>query len=120
MAVDRVVVARVKVDRSKAQLMSTFDELKHRLSPKTLASDAWHGVKDAGSAYATKGVDVASHRPGAVGGTIFAVALFFLRGPLARLLTGVFGSAQDKGRVTTTLSSNNDDYDLTAPVVPKS
>lgn len=118
MAEKELIAARAKVQTSKSQLMVTVEEIKHRLKPATLASDAWHGVKDKSSEYSGKGVKAVMDRPGAAGGAAVAVVLFLLRGPLAHLLTRLFGGAdQDPGRVTTELSKSDKDYDLTAPVV---
>lgn len=120
MAERELIAARAKVVSSKAQLTETIRELQYRLKPSTLASDAWHGVKDKSSDYAGKGVHAVSDHPAAAGGALAAIALFLLRGPLASLLTRLFGSGRDEeGRVTTDLSHNEDDYDLTAPVVAK-
>lgn len=113
-----LIAARAKVETSKAQLTATIDELKYRLKPATLASDAWSGVKDKSSDYAGKGVHAVTGHPGAAGGAVAAIALFFLRHPIASLLTRLFGGRQQEaGRVTTDLSHSNDDFDLTAPVV---
>lgn len=120
MAERELIAAKAKVAISKAQLADTIKELQFRLKPSTLASDAWHGVKDKSSDYAGKGVHAVSDHPAAAGGAIAAIALFLLRGPLASVLTRLFGGGRDKeGQITTDLSRNEDDYDLTAPVVAK-
>lgn len=119
MAASKLVVARADVETSKARLLGTVDEIKHRLNPKVLASDAWHEVKHAGSGYANKGVHAVSDRPAAAGGAVAAIALFLLRGPISRLLSAMFGNSGPKGRVTSDLSSADTEFDLTAPVVPK-
>lgn len=120
MAVSRVVAARAKAEVSKARLLGTVDEIKHRLSPKALAADAWHSVKDASSGYAAKGAHAVSDRPAAASGALAAVAVFLLRGPISRLLSAVFGNSGPKGRVTADLTLADTEFELTAPVVPKS
>lgn len=101
-------------------LTSTIEDLKYRLKPSTLASDAWHGVRSSSSEYAGKGVNAMTGHPAAAGGAVAAIALFFLRGPLAALLTRILGNNRERGQVTTKLTNKNDDFDLTAPVVMKS
>lgn len=115
-----LMAARARVSTSKAALLGTVDELKYRLKPSTLASDAWHGVRDKSSDYAGKGVHAVTGHPAAAGGAVAALVLFLLRGPLANLLARLFGSERDAGRVTADLTQAGDDFDLTAPVVKKS
>ena len=43
-----IVAARAEVERSRARVMSTAQELQERLSPKTLAKGAWQGAKEKG------------------------------------------------------------------------
>lgn len=110
--------ARADVARSRADLTATITQLKHRLKPATLASDAWRGVKDRSSEYSGKGVQAVAERPGLAGGAVAAVLLFLLRGPLAQLLSRAFGSGRDNpGEVKADLLHGDKDYDLTAPVV---
>lgn len=121
MAERELIAAKAKAEALQAQLMSTVGELKHRLKPSTLASDAWHGVKDKGSDFGGKGVQAVKDRPGVSGGALAAVALFLLRGPIAHLLSRLFGgSREDAGIVKADLSDAKKDYDLTAPVVTTS
>lgn len=117
MAERELIVARARAETSKAGLMATIAELKHRLKPATLASDAWDGVKGKSSEVSGKGVQAVTDHPGAAGGAVAAVALFFLRKPLATLAGKMFGSQRDEGQVTTDLSAKPDNFDLTAPVV---
>lgn len=119
MAEKELIAAKAKVASSKTALMDTVNELKHRLKPSTLATDAWHGVRDKSSDYAGKGVNAVTDHPAAAGGAVAAVALFLLRGPLANVLSRLFGSDRDEGRVTADLTHKDDDFDLTAPVVAK-
>lgn len=117
MAEKDLITARAHVAQAKTQLMSTVDQLKHRLKPATLASDAWRGIKDKSSDYAGKGVHAVSDHRGAAGGAAAAIILFLLRGPIATALTKLFGSDDGPGRVTTDLTDTDQDFDLTAPIV---
>lgn len=114
-----LIAARAKAEASRTALTDTVEQLKYRLKPSTLASDTWHGVRDKSSDYAGKGVHAMTDHPAAAGGAVAAVVLFLLRGPLATLLTRLFGADRDPGRITTKLTQKDDDFDLTAPVVPK-
>ena len=58
-----VVAARSEVERSRSRLMSTAQELQERLSPKTLARDAWEGAKMKGADMAEDAVDAVRSRP---------------------------------------------------------
>lgn len=109
--------AKAKVVASQTDLQATIAQLKYRLKPSTLASDAWHGVRDKGSEFSEKGVNAVAGRPGAAGSAGFAVLLFLLRHPLARLLGNIFGGKSATGRVKADLLHTDKDYDLTAPVV---
>lgn len=121
MAERELIAARAKAETSQAQLAATVAELKHRLKPSTLASDAWHGVKDKSSDFGGKGVQAVRDRPAVSGGALAALALFLLRGPIAHLLGRLFGGGRaDVGTVRADLSDTNIDYDLTAPVVTTS
>ncbi len=120
MAERELIVARARAETSKASLVATIGELKHRLAPATLASDAWHGVKDKSAEVSGKGVRAVTEHPGTASGVVAAVALFLLRKPLADVVGRVFGDGpDDEGQVTTDLSARPENFDLTAPVVPQ-
>lgn len=113
-----VRLAKARAEQAHARLTATLEEIKHRLSPATLAGDAWDGVKDKSSDIADKGIQVVKDRPVAVGGVLAAIAVFALRSPLSSLLGNMFGDGrQDDGRVTADLTNKDDEFDLTAPVV---
>ena len=44
-----IAAARQEVERSRARVMATAQELQDRLKPKTLARDAWEGAKVKGA-----------------------------------------------------------------------
>lgn len=120
MAERELIVARARAETSKASLLGTVAEIKQRLKPATLASDAWHGVKDKSSEVSSKGVRAVTERPGTAGGIVAAVALFALRKPLAELAGRLFGHGNDnEGQVKADLSAHPEKFDLTAPVVPQ-
>ena len=92
-----VTAARFEADRARSQLMSTAHRLQARISPGTLASNAWEGAKDKGADLAENAVDAVRARPLAATGVVAALALFLAREPLKDLA----GKATDKVRSKT-------------------
>jgi ElaB/YqjD/DUF883 family membrane-anchored ribosome-binding protein len=80
-----VVAARAEVERSRSRVMATAHQLQERLSPKTLARDAWEGAKDKGADFAESAVDAVRARPLAATGVVAAVTMFLAREPLMEL-----------------------------------
>jgi len=80
-----VVDARRNADQAQQRLIGTLHELQHRVAPKTLARDAWHGAKSKGADLAEDAVDAVSKRPIAATGIVAAVTLFLAREPLMDL-----------------------------------
>lgn len=87
-----IVAARAEVARRRTEVMATAHELQERLSPKTLAREAWQGAKDKGADLAEEAVDAVRSRPVAAGGVAAAVALFLARKPIL----GAAGKIADK------------------------
>jgi len=81
----QVAAARIEAERSRARMMAAAQELQERLSPKTLARDAWQGAKEKGADLAEDAVDAVRARPVAVSSAIAAIALFIAREPLMDL-----------------------------------
>ncbi len=77
-----IIAARADVARRRTQVMATAHELQERLSPKTLARDAWQGAKDKGADLAEDAVDAVRARPVAASGIAAAIAVFLARKPL--------------------------------------
>jgi len=89
-----VAAARFEADRARSQLMTTAHRLQARVSPGTLAQNAWEGAKDKGANLAENAVDVVRSRPLAATGVVAAITLFLAREPLMDLA----GKAKDKVR----------------------
>jgi len=81
----KVAAARIEAERSRARLMTTAHELQERISPRTLARDAWQGARSKGADLAEDAVDAVRARPVAAGGVVAAVTLFLARHPLMDL-----------------------------------
>lgn len=77
-----VAAARIEAARARARLMDTARELQDRLSPGTLAQNAWAGAKSKGADLAEDAVDAVKRRPAIAGGVVAALALFLAREPL--------------------------------------
>jgi hypothetical protein len=77
-----VAAARIEAERSRARLMASAHELQDRLSPRTLARDAWEGAKAKGADMAEDAVDAVRSRPITATGVVAAIALFLAREPL--------------------------------------
>ena len=80
-----VVAARIEAGRARARLMDSAQRLQVRLSPATLARDAWEGAKGKGADLAEGAVDAVRARPLAATGVVAALALFLAREPLLDL-----------------------------------
>ena len=84
-----VAAARFEADRARSQLMSTAHRLQARISPGTLAQNAWDGAKDKGASLAENAVDAVRSRPLAATGVVAAITLFLAREPLKDLAGNV-------------------------------
>ena len=98
----QIAAARIQADSARARLMATAHELQERLSPKTLARDAWEGAKIKGADLAEDAVDAVRTRPVAATGVVAALALFLAREPLfelaSKLVEGPSGKSNAKKR----------------------
>jgi ElaB/YqjD/DUF883 family membrane-anchored ribosome-binding protein len=74
-----VVEAQASRQVARQRFLTTFDEVKTRLSPATIAQDAVESATDGAKTLVRK-------RPVAVAGTVAAIGLFFARGLIRRKL----------------------------------
>jgi ElaB/YqjD/DUF883 family membrane-anchored ribosome-binding protein len=91
-----IATARIQVERSRARLMSAAHELQERLSPGTLARDAWQGAKEKGADLAEDAVDAVRARPLAATGIVAAITMFLAREPLLDLASRLVDGVSDK------------------------
>ena len=98
----KVAAARIEAERARAQLMNTAHQLQARISPGTLAHNAWQGAKDKGADLAETAVDAVRSRPLAAGGVVAAITLFLAREPLmdlaGKLVDTVAGKPDTPGK----------------------
>ena len=92
----QIAAARIEVERSRARVMSTAQELQERLSPKTLAKNTWQGAKEKGADLAEDAVDAVRTRPIAAGGIVAAITMFLAREPLMDLAGKLADGVKDK------------------------
>jgi len=81
--------------------MGTAHQLQERLSPKTLASNAWQGTKEKGADLAENAVDAVKARPLAATGVVAAITMFLAREPLMDLVGKIAGSVGAKRKPRT-------------------
>lgn len=117
-------VERAKRDAQAArrQLDSTLVALQQRLHPKSLANEAWDGVKEKSGDLAEGALGAVKQRPGAVSLAVGAAVLFLARDPLRRAVGRAFSKREeeedeDDGRVTTRIDTTSENYNAAAPFV---
>jgi hypothetical protein len=93
-----ITAARIEVERRRARMMATAQELQHRLAPSTLARNTWDGAKEKGAELAEDAVDAVRARPLAASGAIAALTMFLARGPLLGLAGKLTAKKKDKSR----------------------
>lgn len=100
-----IAAARIEAERRRARVMATAHELQERLSPRTLAGNAWQGAKEKGADLAEDAVDAVRARPLATGGAVAALTMFLARGPLLELAGSVFKGGKEKRKARRTRKS---------------
>ncbi|HEY0413210.1 MAG TPA: DUF3618 domain-containing protein [Allosphingosinicella sp.] len=119
MSAPELVRATQEAERAKARLLETVSLLQHRLSPGTIAGNAWEGVKEKSGEIAEDAVEAVKARPVAVSAGLAAFALFLARTPIRSAMSRLFSSGPDEDLVTTRLDGKDTNYDLTAPVTER-
>ena len=94
-----IAAARIEAERARARLMETARELQARLSPGTLAQNAWGGAKSKGADLAEDAVDAVRRRPAIAGGVVAAIAMFLAREPLIDMAGKLAGGVGTKRKV---------------------
>ncbi len=124
--------AQYEVEQAKKQFSSTLGGLQYRLNPKTLANNAFEGVRDKGTNMASdaklavngiadEAFTAVKERPGIASGVAAALLIFLAREPLWRLVSKPFRHQEDTSDlVMADLEAADDKFDLTAPTVERS
>lgn len=117
----RIERARAEAELAKQRLSSTAGALQQRLRPGSLASEAWHGVRDKSGELADEALQAVKDRPGTVSGIFAAIVIFLAREPLWEAVSGLFkGEEKESDLLTATLETTDENYDLAAPAVSRS
>ena len=97
----QLTAARIEAERSRARLMGTAHKLQARLTPGTIAQNAWQGAKEKGADLAENAVDAVRSRPLAASGVVAAITLFLAREPLIDLARNLASDVRGKTRKKT-------------------
>ncbi|HYJ28907.1 MAG TPA: DUF3618 domain-containing protein [Allosphingosinicella sp.] len=113
-----IETAKREADAARRRFDSTSAALQQRLHPKSLATEAWDGVKEMSSDLAEGALGAVKQRPGAVSLALGAAVLFLARKPLRRAVGHAFGREEDQeddGRIVTRIDTISENYHAEAP-----
>jgi len=110
--------AKREAEHARHRLDSTLIALQQRLHPKSLATEAWDGVKEKSNDLAEGALGAVRQRPGAASLALGAAVLFLARKPLGRAVGRAFSKAEeDDGRIVTRIETDNENYNAAAPTI---
>jgi ElaB/YqjD/DUF883 family membrane-anchored ribosome-binding protein len=95
---ERVKAAEFEVDRARARLLSSLNDVSHQFEPHRLMQEAWEKAKDKGADLAEDAVDAVRSRPFAATGVVAAITMFLAREPLMDLAGKLVDGAKGKSR----------------------
>ena len=102
MSDEGVRAAEDEVDRTRARLTASLQELSRQFAPHRLMEEVWEKAKDKGADLAEDAVDAVRARPYAATGVVAAIAMFIAREPLmdlaGKLMNGVSNKRAGKKR----------------------
>jgi len=102
MSDEGVKAAEQEVDRTRARLTASLQELSRQFAPHRLMEEVWEKAKDKGADIAEDAVDAVRARPYAATGVVAAIAMFIAREPLmdlaGKLMNGVSNKRAGKKR----------------------
>jgi hypothetical protein len=87
--------ARRRSEEARRRLIGTAGELQQRLKPKTIATNAWEGVKDKSGTLADDAMQAVKARPVAVSAVLAAFTLFLARSPIKSAVSRLFSNSPD-------------------------
>lgn len=117
-----IEAAKREAEAARRRLDSTLVALQQRLHPKSLATEAWDGVKEKSGDLAEGALGAVRQRPGAVSLALGAAVLFLARDPLRRAVGRAFSRGRDDeeaqdGRITTSIDTESENYNAAAPLI---
>jgi ElaB/YqjD/DUF883 family membrane-anchored ribosome-binding protein len=95
---EQVKAAEFRVDRARAKMIATLQEISGQLQPHRLMEEAWEKAKDKGADLAENAVDAVRARPLAATGVVAAITMFLAREPLFDLAGKLVGGTKGKSR----------------------
>ena len=95
---DRIKSAEFEVDRTRARLLATLNEVSRQFEPHRLMEEVWEKAKDKGADLAEEAVDAVRARPFAATGVVAAVTMFLAREPLMDLAGKLVDGANGKSK----------------------
>lgn len=98
MSDERIKAAEFEVNRSRARLIASLQEVSHQFEPHRLMQEAWDKAKDKGADLAEEAVDAVSKRPVAAGAVVAGILAFLAREPLMDLAGRLVDGAKGKSR----------------------
>lgn len=98
MSDERIKTAEFEVDRTRARLLATLNEVSHQFEPHRLMQEVWDKAKDKGADLAEDAVDAVRSRPIAATGVVAAITMFLAREPLMDLAGKLVDGAKQKSK----------------------
>lgn len=95
---ERIKSAEFEVDRTRARLLATLNEVSHQFEPHRLMEEVWEKAKDKGADLAEDAVDAVRARPFAATGVVAAITMFLAREPLMDLAGKLVDGAKGKSK----------------------
>jgi ElaB/YqjD/DUF883 family membrane-anchored ribosome-binding protein len=93
---EQIKAAEFRVDRARAKVIGTLQELSQQVQPHRLVEEAWEKAKDKGADLAENAVDAVRARPLAATGVVAAITMFLAREPLMDLAGKLVDGAKGK------------------------
>jgi ElaB/YqjD/DUF883 family membrane-anchored ribosome-binding protein len=95
---ERIKNAEFEVDRTRARLLATLNEVSHQFEPHRLMQEVWEKAKDKCADLAEDAVDAVRARPIAATGVVAAITMFLAREPLMDLAGKLVDGAKGKSK----------------------
>jgi ElaB/YqjD/DUF883 family membrane-anchored ribosome-binding protein len=95
---DRIKSAEFEVDRTRARLLATLNEVSRQFEPHRVMEEVWDKAMDKGADLAEEAVDAVRARPFAATGVVAAVTMFLAREPLMDLAGKLVDGAKGKSK----------------------
>lgn len=98
MSDERIKAAEFEVDRARARLLASLNDVTHQFEPHRLMQEVWEKAKDKGADLAEDAVDAVSRRPIAAGAVVAGIIAFLARDSLISAAGKLVGRTKGKSR----------------------